>query len=49
MQHLKNKKKEITADICVSPSQQKTLNDLLSFSVYLLDDANKEITFFESE
>ena len=27
----------------------KTLNDLLSFSIYLLDDNNKEINFVDSE
>ena len=32
--------------LCFS-SQKKTLNDLLSFSIYLLDDNNnKEIFFF---
>ena len=27
----------------------KTLNDLLSFSIYLLDENNKEITFADGE
>ena len=27
------------------PFSTKTLNDLLNFSIYLLDDNNKEITF----
>ena len=27
----------------------KTLNDLLSFSIYLLDDYNKEITFVDGK
>ena len=31
------------------PLTTKTLNDLLSFSIYLLDDNNKEITFVDSE
>ena len=30
------------------PFTTKTLNDLLSFSIYLLDDNNKEITFVDS-
>ena len=31
------------------PFTTKTLNDLLSFSIYLLDDNNKEITFVDKE
>ena len=31
------------------PFTTKTLNDLLSFSIYLLEDNNKEITFVDSE
>ena len=31
------------------PFTTKTLNDLLSFSIYLLDDNNKEITFVDRE
>ena len=31
------------------PYSTKTLNDLLSFSIYLLDDNNQEITFEDNE
>ena len=31
------------------PFSMKTLNDLLSFSKYLLDDNNKKITFEDNE
>ena len=31
------------------PFSTKTLNDLLSFSIYLLDDCNKEITFEDNK
>ena len=31
------------------PFSTKTLNDLLSFDIYILDDNNKEITFEDNE
>ena len=35
-------------DLCF-PFSTKTLNSLLNFSIYLLDDNNKEITFEDNE
>ena len=48
MPHLKNKKKNYGRHLCF-PFSTKTLNDLSSFSIYLLDDYNKEITFEDNE
>ena len=48
MRHLKNKKKNNSKHLCF-PFSTKTLNDLLSFSIYLLIDNDKEIIFEENE
>ena len=46
MQHLKNKKN--SRHLCF-PFSIKTLNDLLSFNIYLLDNNNKDITFEDNK
>ena len=49
MQHLKSKMKKNNSRHLCFPFSTKALNDLLSFSIYLLHENNKEITFEDNE
>ena len=49
MRPLKTKKKQITTATFVSLFVTKSLNDLLSLSIYLQDDNNKEIELNSGE
>ena len=48
MQHLKTEKKINNSHLCF-PFVTKSLNALVSFSIYLIDDDNKELTFKAGE
>ena len=49
MQHLKTKKKINNLSHLCFPFVTKSLNALVSFSIYLIDDDNKELTFKAGE